>query len=356
MSSLFFSISKARLVFATTITRIMQASMSHPTGTVSSSSSSSSLLADLDLHLENLSLDVDLPSYTPSKCPPSYSSSPSQGEHRVQYASRGTSSSLALRGRPGVTPTGVYATKKDSIALVLTEQEDGISTPIYSGLLPINGTISLEGREGVTEVWVALVGVLSASVQGRIGASESLEIVNEKVSLWSSFEQQRQGIKPPSSIPFSLPIPTTFTDITGQPGRPLPPSHDISFTCEQGFMSKAKYTLTVGLTKKRKFPASMKSTHTLKVKISYLPRRRPNLPMLSNPSFLGTVKTSPEEWHQTTAEMTLRAQPGRQTDGPEPIHSTLFIPSVQVFAFTDKIPFHLQLSGSLRSIRELCCE
>jgi hypothetical protein len=342
-------------VFATATARVittMQASTSHPTGTLFSSSSSSSLLTDHDLHLDH-HLDADLPSYTPSKCPPSYSSSPSQGEHRVQYASRGPSSSLVLRGHPGGTPTGIYTAKKNNIALVLTEQEDGTSIPTYSGLLPISGTISLDGREGVTEVWIALQGVLSASIQGRIGGSESLEIVNKRVSLWSLDERQTHGTKPPSSIPFSIPIPATFTDITGQTGRPLPPSHDISFNSEPGLTSKAKYTLTIGLTKRRKFPASMKSTHTLKVKISYLPRRRPNLPMLSCPSLLGTVKTSPEEWHQTTEEMTLRAQRGGQTEGIAPIYSTLFIPSVQVFGFTDKIPFHLQLSGSLRSMREL---
>jgi hypothetical protein len=80
-------------------------------------------------------------------------------------------------------------------------------------------------------------------------------------------------------------------------------------------------------------------------------------------TFLSTIKSTPESWHQIISTMTTRAnQEIKPIDclvcNSVLIHESaftntiqLFIPAVRVFAFTDTIPFHLQLRAPVASLR-----
>jgi len=85
---------------------------------------------------------------------------------------------------------------------------------------------------------------------------------------------------------------------------------------------------------------------SLVVLIQYYPRSRPHTPMLpSDAPFLATVKTSPEEWRQVLCTMN-----ATQRSQLAPVQCLLFIPSVQIYAMSDTIPFHLQLRGPQSSL------
>lgn len=104
------------------------------------------------------------------------------------------------------------------------------------------------------------------------------------------------------------------------------------------------------------------------VPLNYYPHTRPHRPILSGDlSFFSTIKPSPEEWHQVTSTMTSRPNCNFQ---PIQCHVSLFqctteqstnlfenyqlfIPSAEIFAITDTIPFHVQLCAPLASLQAL---
>ena len=55
----------------------------------------------------------------------------------------------------------------------------------------------------------------------------------------------------------------------------------------------------------------------------------------------------PEEWYQIVTPIPPRA--GLQLD---PLHCQFFIPASKIYGLRDKIPFHIQLSGSLPSLHK----
>ncbi|KAJ7133601.1 hypothetical protein C8R44DRAFT_554407, partial [Mycena epipterygia] len=65
-------------------------------------------------------------------------------------------------------------------------------------------------------------------------------------------------------------------------------------------------------------------------------------------SFLSAVKTTPEEWHQSSFSVRM---PIASRPITHPFTGQAFIPSVRIFGFADTIPLHLQMSGQLSSLR-----
>ncbi|EGO24101.1 hypothetical protein SERLADRAFT_362165 [Serpula lacrymans var. lacrymans S7.9] len=137
----------------------------------------------------------------------------------------------------------------------------------------------------------------------------------------------------PLTIPFALIFPTTYQD--GGQEYSLPPTFE-----SVDSPASCSYTLTVSLSKPRQLLSFLTQNETLSIPLQYYPRSRPHSPMLPNGlSFMSTVKSSPEEWHQVMCTM-----------NSVPSSGILFIPSVQVFALTDTIPFHLQLRAPMSSL------
>jgi len=85
------------------------------------------------------------------------------------------------------------------------------------------------------------------------------------------------------------------------------------------------------------------TTYTIVLK--FRPRTRPRRPIVLLDSVFGLV---PEEWLQVQSTMLVRPKSDMR-----PVDCHLFVPSVQTFALTDTIPFHLQLCSSLQSLQEL---
>ncbi|KAG2101079.1 uncharacterized protein F5147DRAFT_318831 [Suillus discolor] len=260
------------------------------------------------------------PSYTPSPPSPSYSTQLLPGEQTVEETRRRSLQTQNI---------GVFRRITDSITLVLKDQPLGSITPVYGRNGRVRGHIFLRSSEGLVEVTLKLEGHLRLETSG---AAITTLVVSESYSLWSS--SSTAGSPCPRNLPFAISCPSIFMD--GCQPQPLPPSFENKFaTCS--------YTLSVVVSRPRRF---LSSNDSLVVPVCYHPRSRPHTSMLpSDVPFMTTVKSSPEEWHQVLSTMN-----ATQSSRLAPVQCLLFIPSVQVYPFSETIPFHLQLRAPSSSL------
>ncbi|PBK97374.1 hypothetical protein ARMGADRAFT_1026912 [Armillaria gallica] len=250
---------------------------------------------------------ISLPPYSKTAPPPHYSCDPSQGEQRVEHTPR---------SGPRVS-SGTFIKKRGSLTVVLTEQEDDTTSPVYGREAAIHGALLLEKVDAVQLVHVKIEGRLDMITSE--GGARSLVTVDDTETLWRFDRTENETC--PSSLSFSRTFPSTFKD--SDKSYPIPPSYRASFSGSPGIHVTSSYTLVVQVTSIR---------HP---KFGFFAKTK-------------TVKSSPEEWTQSLMTMKTKS---RATI--EPIESNLFIPSVQIFSFSDIIPFHVQLSGPLSSLRQL---
>ncbi|KAJ4501294.1 hypothetical protein C8R41DRAFT_749020 [Lentinula lateritia] len=280
-------------------------------------------------------LAKQLPSYDSiSSLPPLYSSDPASGEQSIQ---------LTPRTRSLGRPTGTYVHKAGDATVVLLDQEDGVSTPVYGRHAALSGIISLASCETVSEIKIKLDGHMDLVLSG--GVSQSTTLVNDAHSLWKYNPEavDAGSTRCPSEIPFTCVFPSKFKDNVGRES-PLPPSMHVMYPGASGLVASCLYTLTIKIVKM----GFWKQAKKLTIPLNYHPRTRaPSFPN-PNPDLFSDVKISPDEWHQTMSVIK-----SRKPAVTPPVQCHLFIPSVRVFALSDVIHFHVQLTGPLSSLRQL---
>lgn len=148
-----------------------------------------------------------------------------------------------------------------------------------------------------------------------------MKTVDESKILWTYDPSRNQPC--PSSIPFSFTLPSNFQN--GDRTYPIPPSYDAAFPGVPGLYVTCSYTVTITVVKARQrlsglwtkskrsvffsmfFNSHNSDIHSsIPIRINYHPRTRPHRPIISLPGFFGSVKTSPEEWHQCMSLMKIR--------------------------------------------------
>ncbi|KAK0452431.1 hypothetical protein EV421DRAFT_1888171 [Armillaria borealis] len=264
--------------------------------------------------------------------PPAYSLDPSDGESRIDLTpARSTDHRF----------TGTFLKKEGNLSVVLTDQQDGCSLPSYGRKGVVNGAVFFERRDLVTSVQVKLEGRMDTANHEH--GSQVVIFLDETRTLWSVDPANPTAC--PSSVPFSLTIPSEFQKGNNERYE-LPPSFTTSFP---ELRVSIGYSLTIRVVENR-YPlvGFLRGSPSLRVVFNYRPRTRPAQPILSNPAFLSSIKTSPEEWKQSLT--TINPKPNTAA---APIHCSLFIPAVQIFAISDNIPFHVQLTAPLASLRQL---
>ncbi|KAJ6629305.1 hypothetical protein B0H10DRAFT_2208720 [Mycena sp. CBHHK59/15] len=277
-----------------------------------------------------------LPPYTPSPPVPSYSPEPAHNERRVEHTPRRAHAH-----------TGNYIKKHGRETVILTDQDDKAEFPMYGRHASINGFVTVEDRETVSEVVLKIKGKMD--VMTSESGSLSRKLVNDSYTLWLAHTSHTSAC--PSAVPFSVVLPTKFQD--GDKIFPLPPTYEVPYIAVPGLYVKSSYTISVVVTRTRtrKFQFLTKSS-TLTVPFNYCPRMRPWRPIQpSSSDFFSDVKLMPEEWRQVVAQMKPRP---KSTAQPIDIH--LFLPVVEIFGLEDTIPFHIQLTGPVSSLREFLPE
>ncbi|EIM85915.1 uncharacterized protein STEHIDRAFT_80011 [Stereum hirsutum FP-91666 SS1] len=276
--------------------------------------------------------DFAPPEYTPSSDSPVYSAEPGPSEERLALTSR-----RSARRPP---PTTALTRSNSAISVALLGQEAGASAPIYGSQATICGDIGLKDAHAIQEVRVKVKGTLELTGSDNTGYNTTF--FEDIHTLWTADDTSSPSASCPTIVPFEITLPATCRDNNT---RPLPPSFDLK---QSGFPSlhvDCSYTITVSTTQTR----SLKQWRThkkLTVPFIYKPRTRPHQPILpSSLPFLPSIKSLPEEWHQTTSTMGtyLRAT-------IEPIDSLFFIPSAQIYSLSDTIPFYVQLQAPSESL------
>ncbi|KAK0461227.1 uncharacterized protein EV420DRAFT_187353 [Desarmillaria tabescens] len=189
---------------------------------------------------------------------------------------------------------------------------------------------------------------VSVKLEGRLtlsiadAGSSIITLISEKYILWKRNESSSPRC--PNVIPFSIVFPATFED--NNRTRKLPPSYEALFYGTSALCVKCMYTLNITIIKKRPRFSLWKPNKTYRVQVNYRPRARPNRPVVRSPSIFSVLKNVPEEWHQVITAMRFRP-----SSGLDPIQCHFLIPSVQTFGLSDTIPIHIQLIGTLKSLR-----
>ncbi|KAK7029894.1 hypothetical protein R3P38DRAFT_2524578 [Favolaschia claudopus] len=270
-----------------------------------------------------------LPPYSPSPSAPSYSREPAHDEERIQ-----------LTPPMHVRSTGTYTKKCGNDTVVLTEQDCGAEFPKYGRQASIDGFVTFEDRETVCEIVLKLKGKMDT--MSSEGGALTTRLIDNSYTVWAS-----SGPLCPSAVPFSVALPKSFV-AHDRLSRPLPPSYEIPMTTIPGIYFKASYTLSVTITRtvsrKLRFQTKSKS---IRVPFIYKPRLRPYRPIVASTDFLTDVKAMPEEFRQASSQL----QPAPKSKA-EPLDLHLFLPAVEIFGLDDTIPFHVQLSGSVSSLRQ----
>ncbi|CAA7259056.1 unnamed protein product [Cyclocybe aegerita] len=151
----------------------------------------------------------------------------------------------------------------------------------------------------------------------------------------------------PSLFPIDFEFPHTYT--LGDNHWRMPPSFEVSFLGIPAFFVRCLFTLSVTITRARKLKGvAWTTSKTYITLVNHRPRIRPHRPIVMLDSVFASIKPVPEEWMQVVGKMGVRPKSGMR-----PIECHLFVPSVQTYALSDTIPFHLQIISSRRSLREL---
>ncbi|KAF8214889.1 hypothetical protein K438DRAFT_1561735 [Mycena galopus ATCC 62051] len=271
------------------------------------------------------------PPYSPVLPPPGYSEDPAGDEARIDISPR-------THGR-FLLPTGVWVKANGSTTVVLFAQERNIRVPLYRQHGPVRGSLIVEDTNQIREVVAKLEGRLEITTTDS--GVQTVKVVKNTYCLWSSSLSNSVF---PGTIDIACDFPATFQ----HEGRdfPLPPSYVARFPGFPTLFAKCTYSLTISITRERSL-GFLSNTKSIYVPIEYNPHTVPARGMPPSMHFLASVKIIPEDWYQTSFVMNAR------DSNLSPIQCEAFIPSVKVFGLSDTIPLHLQLSGSLSSLREL---
>ncbi|KAG9220350.1 hypothetical protein CCMSSC00406_0006615 [Pleurotus cornucopiae] len=270
-----------------------------------------------------------LPSYTPPSPPPRYLRTAGHGE-----------TSLAHTPGERPAPTSTFTKHEGRTSIILDSQEDNIERPSYGRHGVVSGVIYFENPSIVAEVVIKLEGKLEISLLST-GDSMSYKTLNTHCHL--TWQTSGNGTTCPNLVPFRFHLPPTFE--YEQEYHPMPPSYEILSPGSSGQFVRCRYQLVVAITKRRSAVSLMRDK-IMTIPFNYYPRMRPEMPIVSDGhDFFASIKMNPGEWHQATSQ----SQPS--SGHLSPITVDFFIPATRIFAITDIIPFHIQLSGDISSMR-----
>ncbi|KAF7299714.1 hypothetical protein HMN09_00977100 [Mycena chlorophos] len=264
---------------------------------------------------------------------PAYTARPSLGE-----------ASLSLSRSRAVPPSGEFVTTTGRITLTLKNQlpnTDDASLPTYAPNELVSGTIRVLAPESVTEILLKVSGRMDI---GASGSGQQRELVKQTYTVWHNDNLRRMC---PPVVPFSFIFPSTFTEEDSGASCPLPPTLLFKPPERPFVYVRCAYSISV-LVSTALHPrfSLIRGEKVLDLAVNIRPTESPSRPIMPDPYLLTTVKAAPEEWYQVLC--VLSSQLRRRG-----VHCSLFIPSAQIYALQDAIPFHLQVTGPASMSRGL---
>lgn len=230
------------------------------------------------------------------------------------------------------------------MSLRLAGQDDQAILPVYGYGASVEGTLDVHKRDGITSVEVQIEGTLMMEEVAEGGATICKLFLNKTI-LW--VKDRIYEAPCPRSLPFSLPLPTTFTN--GGKTYPLPPSHKSHLSGLPGFRARVNYGISAIAVKPNIIPHAVKSSlfgggdWAISTPFVYLPRTRPSSPLPPPlvPGQWGIIETSQWKVFPTLIHA---------NQGGHDIMAKLYLPASQTFCMRESIPFHIMFSSSAMSL------
>ncbi|KAI4526851.1 hypothetical protein K523DRAFT_299099 [Schizophyllum commune Tattone D] len=278
-----------------------------------------------------------LPPYSPARDAPPYTPAARQDERVLLAQPRRND-----RDRP---PTGHFLQQSGPISLVLFDQAEDATTPLFRQRADVRGTVGLAPRlrERASEVVVRIEGRLELAYSG--GSAQTTRTVDDCYTIWSADTAEGCSM-PPSEVGFCVPLPHGYTGSDGKTYT-LPPTFLWVQHGTAGVFVRSYYRLRVLVYERPHGPFGLLAgSRRMLVPFDYRPRTRPVAPFFPLSCFFSTVKHMPEEWEETA--LVVEPAAGSKLGC---VQCQLFLPAVKVFALSDKIPFHVLLSGRVDALR-----
>ncbi|KAH9841351.1 uncharacterized protein C8Q71DRAFT_325791 [Rhodofomes roseus] len=277
-----------------------------------------------------------LPAYRPSSfarspASPVYTPEPQAYEQRLALN--------RVRERPSTE--FVKQSKTGGLSLRLSEQEDNATLPAYGCGDSVEGTVDLAKPESANCVEVRVEGSLRLKEIAE-GGTTSHKLCLSVVTLWNRETDRRPC---PASLPFSLTLPTTFSD--GKETYPLPPTHQARLPGVPGFDATIEYIVCAAVHKGKSSSLLRIGSSTVCTPFVYYPRSRPAVPLpraarqLSGgyPTFLDSP-----EWRCYRSIMAPKVA------GLNDILTKFYVPAARVFSLSEPIPFYVVFASSAISL------
>ncbi|KAF7339029.1 Kinase-like protein [Mycena venus] len=246
---------------------------------------------------------------------------------------------IYVRSLPQATGTFIVTSSNDNVKLHLTAQEDKIELPVYGTGGVLAGIVELTKTENISSVEVKVEGRVKVHEVGESGRAETTISVGH-IKLWSKADN---NLFCPSSLPFSVTLPTRFQE--GGRSCPLPPSHSAYLEGVPGFHAYIDYSASVHVNAKKKFGLSIGST-TVSTPFIYQSRSRPAhpIPVPLNCGNAGFIARQGWKLYSSVA----KANPSEY--GIQDVAVKFYIPESRVFWVGSTIPFHVTFEGTLDSL------
>ncbi|KXN85328.1 hypothetical protein AN958_11428 [Leucoagaricus sp. SymC.cos] len=229
------------------------------------------------------------------------------------------------------------------MVLTLHGQADDVRNPIYDRRGLIAGELEMKRPERVLAVSVKLEGRVTMSVAG-VGA-KMMRTMEHQAVLWAKEEGSQRRC--PGTLLFSLRLPSKFVE--DDETWKLPPSFEPDFINVNTMFVRSTYILSISLRKLVNYRlVSWTKSKMYNVLVEHRPQNRPTRPVPLFDSICSSVKSLPDDWVQLVSRM--EVTPGSRL---RPVQCQFLVPSNPTYCLSDAIPFHIQLSSSLGTIREL---
>ncbi|KAF9806952.1 hypothetical protein IEO21_08442 [Rhodonia placenta] len=273
-----------------------------------------------------------LPGYRPPSVnpTPTYSAEPQAYEQRLALN--------RLRQRPSTD--FVKQSRSGGVSLRLVEQDDNITLPVYGCGDSVEGSIVVAKPDGVTSVEVKIEGTLRLKEVAE-GGNTAHRLVLSVQTLWT--RDHRAGQCPPS-LPFSITLPTTFSD--GREVYPLPPTHEAHMSGVPGFHADIEYSVSALISRTKSSSLLRPGNNIVSTPFVYYPRSRPAVPLPPRMQHDSSSPTPMEtsDWRCFESLMSAR------TPNSRGVLAKFYIPSSRVFCMAEPIPFYLTYTSSAKAL------
>ncbi|KAI0000294.1 hypothetical protein BJV77DRAFT_939272 [Russula vinacea] len=286
---------------------------------------------------------ASLPRYTADTLPtPMYSAEPPPFESQHPRAETPSFVASAATARP---PGGQFVkeSKGGNLRLRLYRQTDNATVPVFGIRGPVEGTLQLSKPKGLVFVAVRVEGLLKVKeVAG--GGTTTTVLCNETLTLW----RKDSDLQPcPFSFPFSIPLPTTFSDEHGS--WALPPTYEAHLSGLPGFTANVDYSVAAITSKSKSIMLGIGVT-TVSTPFIYHPRSAPARgipPRLVPRSASPGLHVTPE-WRVNESFIASRL-PGTSRG----ILCKFYTPASHVLCMRRAIPYHISFTGPTLALTTL---